>query len=109
MNREENLCWKCGAEAIDGLRICLTCAKNIEKKRISNRDYYTKHRQALIEASRKQRQVRSEQGRCVRCGKPLTEDDEGKYCSCRTFDHSDLRIYQGESRVNMGFVKGDKR
>jgi len=91
---ELGLCVMCGKPALqaywetspDYIRTFLMCANCIQNRRLREYRYYSSH---IFERRlyRRQRQARlREENRCVTCGRPLTEDDDGaqcRGCSCK--------------------------
>ena len=75
-HKEKGLCQHCNDLAFLGTSLCL---RHMEANRHSRSLYRKNHRLDLMEKHKEERRRFKVEGKCIRCGAPLIED-EGGYC-----------------------------
>ena len=84
LHRKIGLCIDCRNKAIPNSVYCLSCwYKNLVK----TRKYRDTHRSKIAKESKIEKRSRLEQGRCIRCGAPLIEDEVRECFACRASEH----------------------
>lgn len=83
-HREQGLCLNCSRPALPGRVCCIVCN---ETDRVNFHKWLAKpgNYERKQEQNRKQRKLYRETNRCIHCGAPLGEQDEGRVCcmNCR--------------------------
>ena len=75
-HQKEGLCRDCPKDISPGSIFCPSC---LYKKNKRDRRYYEEHREYLLKKRRFIHNRRILEGKCPRCGKPLS-DEETRYC-----------------------------
>ena len=82
-HRKGGLCVDCSRPAMKGFARCVL---HHNKQMVRLRKYRETHREYYAGIAREVYNKRKEKGVCPRCGRELTEDDEGIWCiACATF------------------------
>lgn len=80
-------CIDCGEPTSEGITRCAFCNR---EKQYYDGLYRDRHRDKLARENRERRQRWQEEGRCLRCGAPLIED-ETEYCmACQAGRHEPI-------------------
>ena len=87
-HRAMGLCTDCLRKAFPHSSRCLTC---LYAHSLAEARYRRLHREHYQRAARADRELRQREGRCIRCGAPLIED-ETRYCMACVSMHLEPRF-----------------